>query len=57
MITAVLSVARVQFPAMADHTLPTRTEPVWQKIAQSPLNSTTQPVDSEEEGPNPTMDR
>jgi len=23
---------------LADHTLPTRPEPVWQKMAQSPLN-------------------
>jgi len=52
-------VARVQFPATAeyfkgffpaDRTLPTRPEPGWQKMAQSPLNDTTQPVDSEEEG-------
>ena len=52
---SVLPVARVRFPAMADfsladHTLPTRPEPAWQKMAQSPLNDTTQPVDSEEEG-------
>jgi len=32
------------------HTLPTRPEPAWQKMAQSPFNNTTQPVDSEEEG-------
>ena len=43
----VLPVARVQFPAMAEyfkgvfHTLPTRPEPAWQKMAQSPLNDTT----------------
>jgi len=36
--------------SLADHTLPTRPEPAWQKMAQSPLNDTTQPVDSEEEG-------
>jgi len=42
---------------MADHTLPTRPEPAWQKIAQSPLNDTTQPVGSEEEGRSPTKDR
>jgi len=55
---SVLPVARVQFPAtsisrdfsLADRTLPTRPEPVWQKMAQSPLKDTTQPVDSEEEG-------
>jgi len=35
---------------LADHTLPTRLEPVWQKMAQSPLNGTTQPVDINEEG-------
>jgi len=28
-----------------------------EKMAQSPLNGTTQPVDSEEEGRNPTTDR
>jgi len=62
---SVLPVTRVQFPAMveyfkrfflADHTLPTRAEPAWQKMAQSPLNDTTQPVDSEEEGRSPTTD-
>jgi len=44
-----LSMARVYFPAMAnylrdvsltDHTLPTRLKPEWQKMAQSPLNTT-----------------
>jgi len=59
---SVLPVARVQFPTMADfsladRTLPTRPEPVWQKMAQSPLNDTTQPVDSEEEGRTPTTGR
>ena len=54
---SVLPVARVQFPATADHTLPTRPEPAWQKMAQSPLNDTTQPVGSEEEGQCPTMNR
>jgi len=63
---SVLAVARVQFPAMveyfkafslADHTLPTRPEPAWQKMAQFPLNGATQPVDSEEEGRSLTMDR
>ena len=37
--------------------LPTRPEPAWQKIAQSSLNDTTQPVGSEEEGRSSTMDR
>jgi len=63
---SVLPVALVQFPAMAeyfegfslaDRTLPTRPEPAWQKMAQSPLNDTTHPVDSEEEGRSSTMDR
>jgi len=31
--------------SLTDHTLPTRSEPFWQNIAQSPFNSTTQPVD------------
>jgi len=35
---------------LADHPLPTRPEPAWQKMAQSPINGTTQLVDSEEEG-------
>jgi len=39
--------------SLADHTLPTRPEPAWQKIAQSPLNGATQRVDSEE-GRSPT---
>jgi len=43
--------------SLADHTLPTCPEPAWQKTAQSPLNDTTQPVDSEEEDQCPTMDR
>jgi len=56
---SVLPGARVQFPItkeyskgffQADHTLPICTEPAWQKMAPSPLNDTTQPVDSEEEG-------
>jgi len=41
--------------SLADHTLPTRPEPAWQKMAQSPLNDTTQPVDNEEEGQSSTM--
>ena len=63
---SVLSLVKVQFPAMAeyfkecslaDHTPPTRPEPVWQKMAQAPLNDTAQPVDREEEGGCLTMDR
>ena len=63
---SVLPVARVQFLAtaeyfkgfsLADRTLPTRPEPAWQKMAQSPLNDTAQPVDSEEEGRSPTTGR
>jgi len=42
--------------SLADHTLPTRPQPALQKMAQS-HNSTTQPVDIEEEGQSPTMDR
>jgi len=40
----VLSMARVQFSGRGE-------------MAQSPLNDTTQPVDSEEEGRGPTMAR
>jgi len=63
---SVLPVARVQFPAMAeyfkgfclaDHTPSNPPEPAWQKMAQSPLNDATQPVDIEEEGRSPTTDR
>ena len=36
--------------SLADHTLPTCPDPAWQKMAQTPLNGTTQPVDIEEEG-------
>jgi len=36
------------FPS-ADQSLPTRPEPAWQKMAQSPLKDTTQLVDSKEE--------
>jgi len=48
-------VARVQSPAAeeVDLTLPTRLEPAWQKMAQSPLNGITRPVDIEEEGRGP----
>jgi len=31
--------------SLADHTLPTRHEPASQKMAQSPLNGPTQPMD------------
>jgi len=66
---SVLSVARVQFPcrqggvfqlrefSLTDDTLPTHPKPARQKIAQAPLNDTTQPVDSEEEGRSSTTDR
>jgi len=63
----VLSVARVSFPAMmefssrvfslTDHTRPSRPEPMWQKMAQSSLDRTTQLVVIEEESRSPTMDR
>jgi len=43
--------------SLADHTLPTRPKPAWQKMAQSPLNDATQPVEIEEEGQSLTMDR
>jgi len=36
--------------SLADHTLPTRPEPAWQKMVQSPLNGIVQPVEIEEEG-------
>ena len=36
--------------SLVDHTLPTHSEPVWQKMAQSPLNRAIQPVDIEKEG-------
>ena len=42
--------------SLADHSPPTHPEPGWHKMAQSPLNGTTQPVDIEEEGQSPTMD-
>jgi len=35
---------------LAGHTLPNRPESVWQKMTQYPLNGTTQPVDTDEEG-------
>jgi len=40
-----------------DHTLQTHLESSWLKMAQSPLNDTTQPVDSETEGRSPAKDR
>jgi len=43
--------------SLTDHTLPTCPEPARQKMAQSPLKDTTQPVDSKEEGWSPTTDR
>ena len=43
--------------SLTDHPLPARPEPVWQEMAQSPLNDTTQLVDKEEEGRSSTMDR
>jgi len=46
----------MEFP-LVDHTLLTRPEPAWQKMAQYPLHDTTQPVSSEEEGQSSTMDR
>jgi len=46
-----------QWDSSLSVTLPIRPEPAWQKMAQSPLNDTTQPVDSEEEGRGPTTDK
>jgi len=46
-----------RYSSRADHTLPTRPEPGWQKMARSRLNGTTQPVDIKEEGQSSTMDR
>ena len=40
---------------MADHTLPTRPEPVREKMDHLPLNDTRQPVDIEEKGWSATM--
>jgi len=62
---SVLPGAKVQFPVgrinsrdfLADHTLSTRPEPAWQKMARVSLNDTAQPVDSEEEGQRSNMDR
>ena len=51
----VVSISR-DFP-LADHTLPTRPEPAWPKIAQILLKCTTQPVDIEAEDRSPTTDR
>jgi len=42
------SVSRDLTPA--GFSLPTRPEPMWPKMAQSPLNGTTEPVDIEQEG-------
>jgi len=49
-------VFRGNFP-LPDHILPTRPESAWHKMAQFSLNSITQPVESEEEGRSPIMDR
>jgi len=66
MYLTVRFMAWVQFPAMVeyfkgfflvDHNLRTRPEPALQKMAQSPVNSTTQSVGIEAEGRNPTTDR
>jgi len=46
-----------RYVSLADHTPPTRPEPAWQKMAESPLNGDTRPVDIEEEALSPTMDR
>jgi len=63
---SVLPMGRVQFPAvaeyfkglsLADHTLPTHPEPALQKMAQSPLNVTTQRADSKKKDRSPNMDR
>jgi len=35
-----------EFFIVADHILPTLSEPAWQKMAQSPLNGTIQPVEA-----------
>ena len=45
------------FPWLITCTLPTISKPTWQQMAQSPLNDSTKPVDNEEEGQSPTMDR
>jgi len=42
---------------LTDHILPARTDPARQKMAQSPLNCTTKPVEIEEGGRSPTTDR
>jgi len=63
-----LPVIRVQFPTVAEHFKMfspwlitfcqlTRPEPARQKRAQSLFNDTTQPVEIEEEGRSPIMDR
>jgi len=59
--------ARVQFLAMAenfnwdfsvaDDTLPTGSEPTWQKMVHFPLNRATQPVVIEEEGRGSTTEK
>ena len=42
---------------LADHHLPTRPEPAWRKMAQSPFNGTIKFVEIEEEAVSLTMDR
>jgi len=41
---------------VGDHTLPSRPEPAWQKMAQTPLYGTSQPVDTKKEDRSSTMD-
>ena len=43
--------------SVVDHTVSNRPEPALQKMVQSPLSGTTQPVDSEEEDQCLTIDR
>ena len=43
--------------SLADHTLIIRPEPAWQKMAQPPLNDTTQPADIEEEDKSPAVNK
>jgi len=43
--------------SLADHTLLARSDPAWQKLAQSTLNGIIQPVVFEEKDQSPTIDR
>jgi len=43
------------FPWLVTHCQPVLHKPAWQKLTQSPLNGTTQPVYTEKE--NPSTDR